>query len=275
MRSIEGRRWPRRLLIVAALLAFWSSCLEPRHLVVRHRRLALPQWSSAPLRVALLGDLHVGAPPMDRGHLRSVLARVQSTEPDLIVFLGDLMDTKSVFRADVSPRRVGEDLRTLSAPLGVFAVLGNHDHWYGRQRVLDALEHGGVRWLSNESVRLRPGAPFHLVGVDDEFTGHADIDAALRDVPADASALLVTHTPDLFPRVPARVALTAAAHTHGGQVRVPFAGPLFVPSRYGARYARGHVVEEGRHLFVTSGVGNSMVPVRFGVPPELLVLELR
>jgi predicted MPP superfamily phosphohydrolase len=87
--------------------------------------------------------------------------------------------------------------------------------------------------------------------------------------------LVVTHTADLFVDVPDDVSLTVAAHTHGGQVRLPIVGALFVPSRFGTRFVRGHYVEGGRHLWVTSGVGNSMVPVRFGVPPELVVLTLR
>ncbi|HJL30368.1 MAG TPA: hypothetical protein RMI62_14925, partial [Polyangiaceae bacterium LLY-WYZ-15_(1-7)] len=116
--------------------------------------------------------------------------------------------------------------------------------------------------------------PLWILGVDDDFTGHAELQRTLDDAPG-VPKLLFTHSPDVFPAVPASVSLTVAAHTHGGQVRVPFAGPLFVPSRYGTRYARGHFVEGGRHLWVTSGVGNSMVPVRFGVPPEIVVLTLR
>ncbi len=263
-------------ILVAGLL--WSVWFEPRHLVVRERTLRLPGWTSAPLRVAMIGDLHVGAPPMDRARLRHTLERVNRTEPDLILFLGDLMDTKSLFRADYNPVRIGEDLQVLHAPLGVHAVLGNHDHWYGANRVHDALVLGGASVWSNEATRLRSEDPFWLLGVDDEFTGHAELEPGLeriRQGPDGWPVLLATHTPDLFTRVPDRVALTVAAHTHGGQVRLPLAGPLFVPSRYGARFAHGHIVEQGRHLWVTSGVGNSMVPVRFGVPPEIVVLTLR
>jgi predicted MPP superfamily phosphohydrolase len=158
--------------------------------------------------------------------------------------------------------------------LGTFAVLGNHDHWFGARRVRDCLERGEVPVLVNETRRLRHrGTDFALVGVDDAFTGHDDLVASLGQ--GSLPRLLVTHTPDLFVDVPAEVSLTVAAHTHGGQVRLPIVGALFVPSRFGTRYVRGHYVEEGRHLWVTSGVGNSMVPVRFGVPPELVVLTLR
>ncbi len=89
----------------------------------------------------------------------------------------------------------------------------------------------------------------------------------------DAPALLLAHEPDVFPRVPARVALTLAGHTHGGQVRVFGFSPI-VPSDFGNRYAYGHVVQDGRHLIVSGGLGNSVLPVRFGVPPEITLVRL-
>ena len=102
-----------------------------------------------------------------------------------------------------------------------------------------------------------------------------DIGAALRDVPGDAPVLVLSHDPDLFPGVPNRVSLTLSGHTHGGQVAVPLLRRPMLPSYYGERYARGHIVEHGRHLLVTSGVGTSGLPVRFLAPPEVYVLTLR
>jgi hypothetical protein len=91
----------------------------------------------------------------------------------------------------------------------------------------------------------------------------------------DAPVLAFTHNPDVFPHVPARVALTIAGHTHGGQVVLPLLGRPLVPSAYGQRYAIGHVEEDGRHLFVSSGLGTSIFPVRFGVPPEISIVVVR
>ncbi len=270
------RRRARRVALVLAGLGFWAAILEPRHLVVRERALTLPGWPAAldGLRVGIVGDLHVGAPPMDRARTRRVLARLAAQGADLLVFLGDLVDTKSLFRSTPSLSALTEDLRVLRAPLGAYAVLGNHDHWFGARRVRACLEQAGVPVLVNETRRLHArGTSFALVGVDDAFTDHDDL---LRTLPRGPEpTLVVTHTADLFVDVPRKVSLTLAAHTHGGQVRLPMVGPLFVPSRFGTRWVRGHYIEEGRHLWVTSGVGNSMVPVRFGVPPELVVLTLR
>ncbi|MCU0676213.1 MAG: metallophosphoesterase [Myxococcota bacterium] len=269
-------RWLRGIALAIGGLALWAFVIEPRHLVVRERELVLPGWPASldGLRVGLVGDLHVGAPPMDRARTRRVLDRLAAQEADLLLFLGDLVDTKSLFRSEPSLAHLSEDLRVLRAPLGAYAVLGNHDHWFGARRVRDCLERAEVPVLSNESRRVSfRDAAFDLVGVDDAFTGHADL---LRSLEGSVGPRLVaTHTADLFVDVPDDVSLTVAAHTHGGQVRLPIVGALFVPSRFGTRFVRGHYVEGGRHLWVTSGVGNSMVPVRFGVPPELVVLTLR
>ena len=98
---------------------------------------------------------------------------------------------------------------------------------------------------------------------------------ALREVPEDEPVIVLSHDPDLFPRIPERVALTLSGHTHGGQVAIPLVRRPMLPSYYGERYARGHVVEGGRHLVVTSGVGTSRWPIRLLAPPEVLLLALR
>jgi len=167
-------------------------------------------------------------------------------------------------------------LGALEAPLGVHAVLGNHDYWHDAAEVRGALEAAGIAVYDDASVPLSLEAcQFWLTGIDDLWEGAPDIDAALAPVPPGAPTLAFTHNPDLFPDVPDRVTLTIAGHTHGGQVRLPWLGRPIVPSRFGERFAAGHVVEAGRHLFVSTGLGTSILPVRFRVPPEVSVLTLR
>jgi predicted MPP superfamily phosphohydrolase len=122
---------------------------------------------------------------------------------------------------------------------------------------------------------MDPDSSVWLAGLADLATGDTNIGRALEDVPDGASVLVLTHQPDVFPEIPDRVALTLAGHTHGGQVRLPFVGPVIVPSQYGARFAAGHIVEEGRHLFVSTGVGTSIIPVRMFVVPQIDVLHLQ
>ncbi len=130
--------------------------------------------------------------------------------------------------------------------------------------------------LDNEALRLdRAGQPLWLVGIADALTGNPRIDVALGKVPAGDPVVLLTHNPDLFDHeVPERVVLTLAGHTHGGQVRLPLIGAPIVPSAFGQRYAEGIVVEGKRTLFVTPGIGTSVLPIRLGVPPEISLLSL-
>ena len=175
----------------------------------------------------------------------------------------------------VEPEPIAEELKRLRAPLGVYAVLGNHDWWFDGERVTRALRGAGLGVLENQAVRIeRGGGAFWLAGIADLWTRTPDVHGTLRQVSTDDPVLMFTHNPDIFPGVPPRVSLTLAGHTHGGQVNLPLLGRPVVPSRFGQRYAFGHVVERGRHLFVRGGVGTSIIPVRFRVPPEVVILNL-
>jgi hypothetical protein len=176
----------------------------------------------------------------------------------------------------VAPEDIAAELKNLSAPAGVVAVLGNHDGWFDHDRVRAALEDHGVRVIEEAAAKVEtPAGPLWIAGISDLWTGRHDIPAALSTVKDDGvSVVLLTHNPDVFPLVPERVAITLAGHTHGGQVRLPLVGRPIVPSQFGQRFAAGHVIEGGRHLFVATGVGTSILPVRFLVPPEVTLLTL-
>jgi predicted MPP superfamily phosphohydrolase len=274
-------------LVVLACLAAWAFWLEPASTVVRRVSLAVPGWREEHrgLKVALLTDLHVGAPHMSPGRLRDVVGRVNEESPDLVIITGDFViggpQDEGGERGGVAggtfvkPEPIAAELKLLKAPLGVYAVLGNHDWWYDGERVASALRGAGLSVLENEAVRIeRGGRAFWLAGVADMWTRTPDIEGALRQVNTDDPVILFTHNPDIFPKVPPRVSLTLAGHTHGGQVNLPVVGRPVVPSKFGQRYAFGHVVEGGRHLYVSGGVGTSIIPARFRVPPEIVILKL-
>jgi hypothetical protein len=262
----------------AAGAAVWAGWIEPRRLRVRHVELRLPRWPAAwdGFRLALISDLHAGAPHVGLERVADVVARTNAEGPDLVALLGDYVDPKVAFGTELSPEAVAERLSALRAPLGVAAVLGNHDWLTDGPRVAAALARFGVRVLENEPVRIRR-APTELwvAGVADANERRADIVDALRGVPNDAATILLSHDPDVFPRVPDTVALTLSGHTHGGQVNLPAARAKVIPSRFGTRYSDGHVIERGRHLFISRGIGTSRLPIRFGAPPEVIVLTLR
>jgi predicted MPP superfamily phosphohydrolase len=265
------------LLIALALgvHAFW---LEPASLHNEDHTLDLPGWPVAcdGLRVATLADIHVGSPWNGLDKLAEIVALTNAAQPDVILLAGDYV-IHGVLGGDFTPPEdAARQLAGLSAPLGVYAVLGNHDWWLDGPRVIRALQSAGITVLEDRSRRITKGScELWLAGISDLDTRPHDFEAALRGIPAQAPVIAFTHNPDVFPSLPRRVSLTVAGHTHGGQVDLPWLGRLVVPSRFGDRFAIGHVVEDGRHLFVSSGLGTSILPVRFRVPPEISVLELR
>ncbi len=251
--------------------------IEPGQVVLRETALPIARWPSelGPLRIAAISDVHTGAPHVTLGKVRDIVAMVNRARPDLVVLLGDYVIHGVVGGRFVEPEATAAALGDLRAPLGVYAVLGNHDWWYDGGRVIHALEGAGIRVLDDAAIPVAVnGRPVWIAGVSDFLTRSANVDRALAPVPDGVPVIVLTHSPDLFPDMPARVLLTLAGHTHGGQVNLPFLGRLIVPSRYGSRYAIGHIHEGSRDLFVTPGIGTSIIPVRFRVPPEISLITV-
>jgi uncharacterized protein len=246
---------------------------EARRLAVRRRRVRLPGWPAEldGLRVAVLSDLHAGAGSIDRDRVQAVVTAVNRTRPDLVVLLGDYGDAHAAPDEHGEAEDVAATLGGLHAPLGVFGVLGNHDRARHGPRTLAALERAGVTVLENRAVRT---GELWLAGVSDAASAQPDPGAALARVPDAEPVIAITHSPDVFPRIPSRVALTLAGHTHAGQLNVPLLRRLLVPSRFGARYATGLVEEDGRRVFIHPGIGTSRLPIRLRATPEVTILEL-
>ena len=240
-------------------------------------RIASRAWPAArpPLRLALVSDLHAGGPHVDPRMVERVVRRVNRERPQLALLLGDFVDREVALGDEVPPEAVAAKLGELLAELGSVAVLGNHDWRFGGERVRAALEATGIRVLENDAVAIdAPDGRLWLAGVADQRLRRADVGEALEPIPDGEPVVLLTHNPDVFPSVPDRVALTVAGHLHGGQVGVPLLRRPVLPTAYGERFARGHVEEDGRHLYVTQGVGESGLPFRFAAPPEVVIVEL-
>jgi len=264
-------------LVLVALLV-WGFVVEPDRLVVRPVTLNLPRWPAGigELKLVALSDLHAGAPHIDAEKLEELIAAVNAQNPDVIVLLGDFVISGVPGGEYTEPAMAVGKLAGLRARHGVFAVLGNHDWTEDGPGVMRALQDAGIRVLENEAVVVNHnGQNFWLVGLADLWMRWPDVTGSLTKVTDDGPVIVLTHNPDVFPTIPARVALTLAGHTHGGQVNLPLLGRLVVPSQYGARYAIGHITEDDRHLYVTPGIGTSILPVRFLVPPEISVLTIK
>ncbi|MEJ7578152.1 MAG: metallophosphoesterase [Pyrinomonadaceae bacterium] len=266
------------ITLVGIVLAAWAFLIEPAMITVSRHTITIPRWHAAHqnLKIAILTDLHVGAPHISVEKLKQVVERTNTEAPDAIVILGDLVIQDVVGGKFVEPEVIADELRNLRAPLGTIAVLGNHDWWLDGGRVTRTLREARITVLENDVHQVeRNGQTFWFAGLGDLWTRGADIKETLGKIKTDDPAIILTHNPDVFPDVPSRVSLTLAGHTHGGQVNLPLLGRPVVPSKFGQRYATGHVVENGRHLYVANGVGTSIIPVRFRVPPEIVILTLQ
>jgi uncharacterized protein len=264
-----------------ALGAADALALEPGlGLAVKEWKVAHPDWPSSarPLRIGVIADIHAVEPWMPAKRVGAIAARMNSLAPDLIVLLGDYVNALRLpFHSALVP--VPEwtaALKDLHAPLGVYAVLGNHDCLYGQEHAIrHNFEKAGIHLLENSAIKVGTDRNrFWLAGLGDQIAGMDDLHGTLRQIRDTSPAILLSHEPYIFKRVPDRVALTLAGHTHGGQVYVPFVGRPAVPLEY-ARYAYGHIKERGRQMIVSSGLGLSGYPVRFLVPPEIAIVTLQ
>ncbi|MEO8358766.1 MAG: metallophosphoesterase [Vicinamibacteria bacterium] len=267
-------------LVLVARTAFF---IEPNELVVKTYQLDLPAWPRAldGFKIVAVGDIHAGAPFIDEAKLNDIVARITAAKPDLIVWLGDYVIQGVVGGTFMEPEKIARTLAKATATHGQIAIIGNHDRWLDTSRVEKAFEAAGIpflRWRSK--VFALNGVKLHVYGLDDfelspgYWPTYGRAEREWRTLPSGDPLIVLSHSPDIFPSIPSRISLTLAAHTHGGQVRLPLIGSPIVPSSYGQRYALGHIVEDGRHLFVNPGIGTSIIPVRFGVPPEISVLTL-
>ena len=277
--------WQKRLrislvtiLLLLGSLVCWAFFIEPNRLVLRQETITIGRWPSrlSGLKIAVLSDIHAGSAFIDDDKLRLIVQRTNQLQPDLIVILGDYITGNGRTSHRVEPEVFAPILKDLHAPFGVYSVLGNHDWWYNGYKVRRELEANGIKVLDNEVLRIDVrGTPLWLAGLADLWTRQQQIEQTITQVPEGEPLIALTHNPDIFPQLPQRVPLLLAGHTHGGQVRLPLIGSVVESSRFGERYERGHVFENGHHLFVTTGIGTSIVPVRFGVPPEIVLLEIK
>jgi predicted MPP superfamily phosphohydrolase len=267
----------------------YAFAVEPMlRMVVAEYGIAPRGWPDGlDLTIAFLSDIHAIEPWMSAERIAAIAALANSYSPDIVLLGGDYEAGLKRFRRLgrlVPMSECADALATLRAPLGIHAVLGNHDVWTeSGDNVRQAFGSRGIPLYENKAVRLeKDGQPFWLLGLGDQmgergaagFVPQDDLPGTLRQVTDDAPAILLAHEPDIFPRVPDRVALTLSGHTHGGQISLPLLGAPMLALGHHGKYVQGHYAENGRNLVVTAGLGMSIAPIRFGVPPEIVVLRL-
>jgi predicted MPP superfamily phosphohydrolase len=266
--KIATRRGPSNkfraavLAILAAIfvLVFYAAEIEPSWIEVTHYHVTAP--ISPPIKIAHLTDLHtleLGRPE------RRLLELLAEEKPDVIVITGDV--THNDGRIEDSRAL----LERLHAPLGVWMVRGNWELWRPAEDAGEFFHSLGIHYLVNENAQLRE--ELWLVGLDDPRAGHPDPERARAGVPAGAYTITLVHAPVIFDALVNRTNLVLAGHTHGGQVRLPFLPPLWLPGGAGG-YVQGWYAKAGTRMYVSRGIGMSVLPVRFLCRPELTILTL-
>ncbi len=243
------------------------------------------------MTILVLADLHVAAPWTTLGHVADVVRQINDLSPDMIVLGGDYLVGKVIPGTHANAAEIVEVLDQLSAPLGVFAIMGNHD-WidctlaqqsrFERSSVVEAFAQTSMNMMQNASAKVELGGhPLWVVGLDSQRPTHRDWSKGLHrpeqgfaDVPEGAPAILLAHEPDYFEIGDTRAGLQISGHTHGGQLNLFGWRPL-TPSQYGSKYAYGHIRDGNRDLVVSGGLGFSGLPMRIGQAPEITMIRVQ
>ncbi|MDD4817008.1 MAG: metallophosphoesterase [Victivallaceae bacterium] len=255
----------------------WAFYIEPASFQVNHYSVRLHNWHDEHngLKVAVLTDIHLLKTPYELMRLQRIVAAVNAESPDIVVLLGDYMGNKvDYMNHNASAETIAGILHGLRGRYGCYAVLGNHDVWWNADRMCDALSAAGITVLENSHRSLLiNGKTLNVIGLPDKTTRNNLFDPSVLPDPA-IPALLLSHNPDYFPNAALHYEFMMAGHTHGGQVKLPLVGALVMSSRYGRKYTEGLCRDNGRQLFVSRGIGTSILHLRFMCPPEVAIIKI-
>ena len=254
-------------IIFCLLLAGYSYFIEPNRLEVN--RYVVQDEQLKGVKIVFASDFHVK--PYGQKRLDMIVEKINAENPDIVVSAGDFVCGHT--RHSTMPiEQIAKTLGKVKAKFGFYTSLGNHDGWYGKDEITKNLEQNGIKVIGNENIKLNVnGKTLYIAGVEDLMTGKPNVYEALNNI--KRPVIMLTHTPDMFPKVPDDVNLTLAGHTHGGQIRIPFLGPIFTASSHRDKYSKGFIEENGKKMIVTTGIGVSILPIRFNCPPEINVIE--
>ncbi len=261
----------QNLLMICTLLPliilFWGFGVEPKRLKVKTYNVACSELKG--LKAVFASDFHIGVNEQKR--LDKIVEVINAQKADIVFLGGDYVCGHWPERS-MNILEIGKSLEQIKAPLGVFAVMGNHDSYYDKKTVKQCLKWAGIWVFANSGLELSfNNKKFYVGGVEDIKTGTPNLPRTLQN--AQEPIILLSHSPDIFAEVPDNVVLTLAGHTHGGQIYIPFLGAPISNSRFGQKYLRGHIKEGKKNMIVSVGLGTSVLPIRFFAVPEIVVIN--
>lgn len=259
----------KKFLIILGILLFiiYIFFIEPNRLIIKNYTIQDPQLKG--LKVVLVGDYHIK--PNQEKRLSRVIKLVNEQNADIVLSVGDFVAGHEECMT-MPIEKIAQELSKVKSKYGFYAVLGNHDWWIDGDKITAGLNKNKINVLANSNVKLNiSNKIIYLAGVEDKMTRIPNLSQALKNT--KQPVILLTHSPDVFPKIPQNVNITLAGHLHGGQVRLPFIGALIVPSDYGDKYSQGLIEENNKKMIVTKGIGNSILPIRFNCVPEIVVIN--
>lgn len=265
------------VLIIGGALFIWAWLIEPQRVKTVSTTLDFPQWENnqPPLRIVVVGDFHLRPHGGKLAHL--YMQKIMEAKPDMILLLGDYANGHTK-ESSMSPDEAKEYFRMLRAPLGIFAVQGNHDQYYGWDLWRNMFAELGIQPMWNDSLLLHlPGNRLlQLSSVRDDYNQRIKPEELPKRFSPEVPLILLSHVPDIFPLLsPGEVDLVISAHTHGGQICLPDGYPLAKISREKVNFSYPWSQLNGHLFLITRGLGCSILPLRFCCPPEIVVLEVQ
>lgn len=252
------------LIFIILIFGIYAFLIEPNLITVK--RLTLKSDDIKNLRIVFVSDFHLSKFAFLR--LKRLVNIVNNQNPDIIISGGDFVIMHSA-KASMNLDKIASNLAKMNSKYGTYTVLGNHDYYRDGKIIKEALKKSGIKILENSNEKLDiNGQTLYVAGVSDMQTTYYDLDKALLNT--EPPVILVSHSPDITPSAKERVNLILSGHTHGGQVRIPFFGAVIVPSKYGKKYESGFIENV---LYVTKGIGTSMLHLRFNCAPEVVVID--
>ena len=249
--------------IVFILLAFWGIFIEPYILTVK--KITIKDEQLKGLKIVFASDFHYKK--YEKFRLKRDVKKINEQNADIIILGGDFVNGH-VKVCTLKIEEIAKELGKLHSKYGTFAVLGNHDVWQDAALAYESLSKNNITVLKNSSKKVNN---LYIAGLEDLQTQTPNIKKALKNT--HAPIILISHSTDIIYDVPENVNLTLSGHLHGGQIALPFYGAVVAPSKFGTKFAYGLYNVENKKLFVSRGIGTSVLPIRFLCPPEIVVFE--